>query len=217
MTEETTPKGEQKSYSQADLDAAIAAAVEKETGGLKAKVDELLGEKKTAAAKAKEAEEAAQAAKDEAARKAGDIEALEKSWADKLAAANGAKDETISAQQKAIEALTIGAKAAEIAAELAVQGSASVLERIVKDRLSVEMTDNGPLVRVMDAAGKPSALSLDDLKAELSADAALGPIISGSKASGGGAAGANGGAGKLNGNAGLIAAKVPGFASLPKS
>jgi len=200
MTEETT-------FTKEQLDAAIAEATKEANGrvdAMDAKINELLGEKKAAAAKAKEAEDAAAAATEEAARKKGDIEALEKSWADKLANATSDKDATISAQQKAIESLTIGAKASAIASELAVQGSATVLERIVKERLSVEMTDDGPLVRVVDASGKPSAASIEDLKAELQADAALKPLLVGSKASGGGAAGANGSGGgaKASGNIG---------------
>lgn len=175
-----------------------AAQVEKSTSGLKAKVDELLGEKKTAAAKAKEAEAAAQAAKDEAARNSGDVEALEASWQAKLNAAIAEKDGAIGALQGSVEKLTVGQQATAIAAEMAVQGSASVLERIVRDRLTVEMTENGPLVRVLDAAGKPSASSIDELKKELAGDEALKPILVGSKASGGGAASANGGAGAGN-------------------
>lgn len=163
--------------------------------GLKAKNDELLGEKKAAAAKAKEAEEAAARIAEEAAKKTGDLEALEKSWGGKLTKAEEGYKATIAAQQKAIEGLTIGAAAKDIAAEMAVQGSASLLERVVRDRLSVEMGEDGPKIRVMDANGKPSALSLDDLKNELRGDPALKPIITASKANGGGAAGANGGAG----------------------
>ena len=214
----------EETFSKEQLDAAIAQALEannakrdEEEKGLKSKVEELISERKADQAKAKEAEEAAARAAEEAAKKSGDVEALEKSWGEKLTKAVEDKDTQIADLLKTVDGLTIGAKATEIAAELAVQGSASVLERIVRDRLSVEMTENGPLVRVKDAQGQPSAASLEDLKAELANDEALKPLIVGSKASGGGAAGANGGAGKPNGLAGAITAKVPGFSSLPKS
>lgn len=209
--------GEQENTAKTFTEDQVQEMIEKATGGLKAKVDELLGEKKQASAKAKEAEEAAAKAAEEAARKQGDTEALDKSWAKKLADAEAAHKAQIEALQGNLQGLTVGAAAKDIAAEMAVQGSASVLERIVRDRLSYEMTDEGAKVRVLDASGKPSAATLDDLKAELANDAALKPLISGTKASGGGAAGAGGGAARPNGLAGAISAKVPGFSSLPQS
>ncbi|MEO1108270.1 MAG: hypothetical protein AAFX90_10140 [Pseudomonadota bacterium] len=211
-------------FTKEQLDTAIKEALEANNAkrdeaekGLKSKVEELITERKADQAKAKEAEEVAAKAAEEAAKKAGDIEALEKSWGEKLNKAVGDKDAKIAGLEKTVDTLTVGAKATEIAAELAVQGSASVLERIVRDRLSVEMTETGPLIRVKDAQGQPSALSIDELKSELSNDEALKPLIVGSKASGGGAAGAGGGAGKSNGLAGAISAAVPGFSNLPKT
>ncbi|WP_299945339.1 hypothetical protein [uncultured Ruegeria sp.] len=200
-----------------DVAKYSAAQVDEATKGLKGKVDELLGESKAAKAKAKEEAEAKAKAEEEAAKKSGDVEALEKSWGEKLTKAVEGKDAENAELRKTVDNLTVGAAAKDVAAELAVQGSASVLERIVRDRLSVEMTDNGPLIRVNDSQGQPSAANLEDLKTELSNDEALKPLIAASKASGGGAPNANGGAGKSNGLAGDIAAKVPGFSSLPKS
>jgi len=51
--------------------------------GLKAKVEELLGEKKAAEKARREAEEKARAEAEEAARKSGNVEELEKSWSEK--------------------------------------------------------------------------------------------------------------------------------------
>lgn len=195
MAEQETAQAEQKEQPTTFTQEQVNEMIEKATGGLKSKVDELLGEKKSAAQKARDAEAEAQRIAEEAARKAGDTEALEKSWQAKLAKVEEASSGKLSAYEKTIQNLTVGREAATLAGELAVQGSASVLERIVRDRLSVEMTDEGPKVRVLDASGKPSAASIADLKAELAADAGLAPLIAGSKASGGGAAGANGGAG----------------------
>ena len=56
-----------------------------DTSGLKAKVDELLAEKKAEKKRREEAEEAARQAAEESARKNGDVEALESSWKQKLA------------------------------------------------------------------------------------------------------------------------------------
>jgi hypothetical protein len=46
---------------------------------------------------------------------------------------------------------------------------------------------------VKDSEGKPSALTVDELKKEIMADAAFAPLIVGSKATGGGASGGKGG------------------------
>jgi len=68
--------------SQEDLDSfvktAVSDAIETKTSGLKAKVEELLNEKKTEAGKRKEAEEAAKSKDLEAAKAAGKIEEVEK-------------------------------------------------------------------------------------------------------------------------------------------
>ena len=195
MTEETkTPEGEQNGAPKTFTEEQVRELLEKETSGLKSKLDELLSEAKTAKQKAKEEAKAREEAAAEAARKAGDVEALEKSWQEKLAKTAAEKDEQLQSLQKTVETLTVGAAAKDLAAELAVQGSAPVLERIVRDRLTVEMTEEGPKVRVTDASGKPSAATLEDLKQELTNDPALKPLIVGSKATGGGAAGAGGGA-----------------------
>lgn len=57
---------------------------QEDVSGLKAKVDELLGEKKAAEKKAREAEDAARLEREEAARKSGNVEELERSWTEKF-------------------------------------------------------------------------------------------------------------------------------------
>lgn len=178
-----------------DVSKYTAAQVEKETGGLKAKVEELLGESKAAKAKAKEEAEAAAKAAEEAAKKSGDVAALEKSWQEKfdkaLADANGKVDGLSALVSK----LTAGNAAKTIAAEMAVKGSEKVLEALIAPRIAAEFAGDDVKLVVRGADGKPSALTLDDLKKEISGDAALKPILAGTNGSGGGAAGAGGGGG----------------------
>lgn len=168
-----------------------------DTSGLKAKVDELLAEKKAEAEKRKQAEEAARKAADEAARKNGDVEALEKSWQEKLSK----REQELLAESAGLAAqvreLTVGRTANEIAAELAVSGSAKALLPHIQQRLSMDIRDGRPAVVVLDANGKPSAATLDELKAEFASDPAFAPLIVGSKASGSGAAGAKPGGGAV--------------------
>lgn len=164
-----------------------------DTTGLRNKVEELLREKKDEKARREQAEEAARIAAEEAARKNGDTEALDRSWNEKYSKALGEKDQTLTALQAQVHALTVGATAARLAGELAVQGSSAVLQRLIEPRLSMDMRDGKPVVVVLDNEGRPTALTPDELKNEIISDAALAPLVAGSKATGGGAVGSKGG------------------------
>ena len=161
--------------------------------GLRKKVDELLAEKKAEQQKRKEAEEQARKEAEENARKNGNIEALEKSWAEKFTA----RETELLNEKKALEAqvykLTVGSKATELAAKLAVPGSDSVLLPHISNRLQVETVDGEIKIRVLDLQGKPSALSIEDLEKEFRANEAFKPLIRASNASGSGASGGQGG------------------------
>ena len=174
--------------------------------GLKAKVQELLDEKKAEADKRKAAEEQARLEREEALRKSGNVEELEKSWSEKYnrreAELTGTLESERATLQGQIRDLTVGRTATEIATALAVPGSAKALLPHIERRLSVEQRDGKPTVVVLDAAGKLSAATLDELKAEFTNDPAFGPLIAGSKASGGGAGGAGKGGGAAKGNIG---------------
>jgi len=179
MADEITK--EQFDKLQSDLTASIEASkgFQESITKLEENNKALLGEKATA-------KKAAQTAEEEAARKSGDIDALEQSWKDKLTAETGSRDEKLSSYQKTISDMTAGSAARDMAAELALPGSAAVLLPHIKSRLSVDMDGDSPLVRVLDKDGKPSAMSIDDLKKEIEADKAFAPLLLGSKASGSG-------------------------------
>ncbi len=164
-----------------------------DTTGLKAQRDALLNEKKEAQRKAKEAEEAAKAAAEEAARKNGDVAALEKSWQEKLAATESNYKNLNESLTKQIHGLTVGQTATKLAAELAISGSADVLLPHIQSRLTVEIKDGAPSVRVLDLLGKPTAMTVDELKQEFISNKAFAPLIAASKATGGGASGSGGG------------------------
>ncbi|MBP3996758.1 hypothetical protein [Pseudomonas koreensis] len=199
---------------------------QEDVSGLKAKVDELLGEKKAAEKKAREAEEAARLEREEAARKSGNVEELERSWSEKYnrreAELNGMLEQERGTLSGQIRDLTVGRTASDIASALALQGSAKALLPHIERRLSVEQRDGKPVVVVLDAQGKLSAATLDELKAEIANDAAFAPLIAGSKASGGGAGGAGGGGGAPKGKIGgtkeeRTAAIASRFPDLPQS
>ena len=197
---------------------------QEDVSGLKAKVDELLGEKKLAEKKAREAEEAARLEREEAARKSGNVEELEKSWSEKYnrreAELNGTLEQERTTLSTQIRDLTVGRTATDIASALAIPGSAKALLPHIERRLSVEQRDGKPVVVVLDQQGKLSAATLDELKAEFANDTAFAPLIAGSKASGGGANGAGGGGGAPKGNIGgtkaeRTAAIASRFSDLP--
>lgn len=188
--------------------------------GLKAKVDELLGEKKAAEKARKDAEDQARLEREEAARKSGNVEELERSWNEKYnrlqSELTGQLEQERGTLSTQIRDLTVGRTATDIASALAIPGSAKALLPHIERRLSVEQRDGKPVVVVLDQAGKLSAATLDELKAEFANDTAFAPLIAGSKASGGGAPGGNGG-GAAKGNIGgtkaertaAIASKYP--------
>ncbi len=163
--------------------------------GLRKKVDELLAEKKAEQQKRKEAEDLACKEAEESARKKGDIDALEKSWKEKLTK----REAELLNEKQSLEAqvykLTVGSKATELAAKLAVPGSDTVLLPHIINRLQVETVDGEIKTRVLDLQGKPSALSIEDLEKEFRANEAFKPLIRASGASGSGANGANPGGG----------------------
>jgi len=168
------------------IDPAQFAALQESVAKLESKNQELIREKSEAK---KSAEKAAQ----DAAKKSGDVEALEKSWQEKLASEVSSRDKQISDYQSMVKGLTVGSEASRIAAELALPGSADVLLPHISGRMTVEVKDGVASIRVLDKNGKPSALSVDDLKNEITANAAFAPLLVGSKASGSGPIGGKGG------------------------
>lgn len=146
-------------------------------------------EHETAAEKARrEAEEA----RLEAAKKSGDTEALEKSWQQKLSTREAELTAELERYKGTVTSLTSGQTATKLASELSVQGSADVLMPHIERRLKTEYRENGPVTVVLDKDGKPSAMSVDDLKKEFAENPAFAPLIVGSKASGAGPHGGKG-------------------------
>lgn len=159
-----------------------------DTAGLERKVEELLTERKRDQEKREAAEKKAKEAEIEAAKKAGDVEALEKSWEEKLTRVENEYRAKLEEAQGAITGLTSGQEATRIAAELAavINGvsMSTHLERILERRLKTEIRDGRPTTVVLDKDGKPSAMTVEELKVEVKSDPSNAPLISGSKADG---------------------------------
>lgn len=133
-----------------------------------------------------EAKKAADKAAMEAAKKSGDIDAVEKSWNEKYSTLENEKTQASQRYERMIQSMTVGATASRLAAELAIPGSADVLLPHISARLTVEIKDDKPVVRVLDKNGNLSAMTIKELQAEFMTNPMFAPIISGTKASGSG-------------------------------
>ncbi len=118
------------------------------------------------------------------AKKRGDIETLEKSWKEKNETQKTEFEGKLSAKDKYIKDSMLDSAAKDIAT---IAKSPALIMPHIKSRLDVDLTGEVPVVRVLDKAGKPSSLTLDELKKEFVANKEFSDIIVASKASGGAA------------------------------
>ena len=160
-----------------------------------AKIDDLLTEKKKAKTEAEEAKAAADKATHDAAQKGGDIDALNASWQKKYDDLGAEHETLLTSRDGTINKLTSGSAATTIASELALKGSSDVLLPHISKRLKTDIVDGVAKTVVLDADGKPSAQTLDELKTEFQNNAAFAPLIVGSSAGGSGTGGENNGGG----------------------
>lgn len=158
-----------------------------DVSGLQKKVDELLSEKKSEQEKRRQAEEAAKKAAEDQARKTGDIESLEKSWAEKLKARETELLTQLQEKDTNLHTLLVDNVAQTLATRLAGDAAPLIMPHI-KSRLSVEEGKT----RVVDSAGHPSAFTIDDLEKEFRSNQLFAPVIIGSKATGTGGEGGKG-------------------------
>lgn len=122
----------------------------------------------------------------EAAKKSGDVETLEKSWQEKLNSEVTAREQKLKDYETMLSVMTVGSEATRLAAEVFGDHSEIMMPHI-KSRLSYEIVDGHPKVRVLDSEGRPTAASVDDLKNEFKNSDKFAPFVVGSRASGAGA------------------------------
>lgn len=188
----------QKEYAANDDGFQLKVDGLEDTGALKRAKDHEKEARKAAETKAREYEESMKALqsqleelKDGDSRKKGDIEAIEKSYQKKIAEMEAkAKDESTRLTE-ALKKNTVDAAARSLASELSGENADIILPHI-RNRLGFELTDGNPQVRVLGDDGSPTADTLDDLKNFYFTNQKFAPIVIGSKASGGGAAGDKG-------------------------
>lgn len=133
----------------------------------------------------RKAKEAADVAAQEAAKKSGDIEALEKSWADKLSSKELELGDKMKRYENLISDLTVGSEATKLAAELFGENAELAMPHVL-NRLTYEITDTGAKIRVKGPDGSPTAATIDELKKEITNDPRFSAILVGTRASGSG-------------------------------
>ncbi len=150
--------------------------------GLKAKVQELLDEKKAESEKARTAAEEARQAKEEKAKKEGDFQALSESYEQKI------KDLETQLQERdqAFAQKEIQRQSMLIAAELSEGANQEILSTFIEKRLRLE----GDEIKVTDEKGNLTISTVDQLKQEFRSNPKFGALVVASHASGGGAGGA---------------------------
>lgn len=171
-----------------DLEEDDAAELRRAKDHEKTKRQEAEAARDEANRKLQEITDAKKKADEEAARASGDVTALEKSWKEKRDADVAAETAKRERAEAALKKQLVDNVAQRIANEIST--APSLLVEIIKKRLAVEIPsdpDSEPLTRVLDVSGKPSALSVNDLKQEFIDNTEFAAIMKGSSASGGGA------------------------------
>lgn len=135
---------------------------------MQANMQRLLDEAKQAKKAKTDAEARAAAEAEEAARKNGNVEALEKSWGEKLAQSEAAHKAELAKYHGQVSKLMVTNEAQALASKLFGK-NAALLQHHVVGRLALEQGENGEFkTRVLDKDGKASAMSLADLEKEFS-------------------------------------------------
>ena len=149
-------------------DGVDVAALQAELAALKGHHEKLLGETKAAKAKAKEEAEAARVAAEEAARKSGDVSALDKSWQEKYAKLESEASAKVAAANAQLQSVLVDSVAQKAAMDIAVDAEcAELLADKLRGSLGLAEVDGKMQTVVIDADGKRSALTVDELKKQL--------------------------------------------------
>lgn len=158
--------------------AADAAEVER----LKQHAEKLIGEKRQRDEAAKQAQAERERIEQEALKKNGDFEALEKSYQERDAVRQAELDRLYQERDTS----SISRESQRIASQLSDTPRAqNLLQRFIKDRLKVVDGE----VKVVDKDGKPSASKVDDLVNEFKNCGDYDDLLTGTRGSGTGGGG----------------------------
>lgn len=144
---------------------------------MQAKLDTLLNEAKAAKEAKKKADEESAAAAEKAARTAGDLETIDKSWQSKLDKLTETHNAQLDRYKSQVNNLMINDVAKSIASEAFGKNANLMLPHVLK-RLQLEEAEGGEFkTRILDAAGKPSAFTSAELVSEFKANPDYAPVV----------------------------------------
>lgn len=174
-----------KLYTEKDGDYTIALedSGDDDTAALRRAFEREKQEKKELKATLKELTDKLEEKDGIDAKKRGDIETLEKAWKEKADKIQKDYEARLSQKDAYISSTILDSAARSVVSDITT--SPTILMPHVKSRLSVDLSGDEPTVRVLDAKGAVSAMSVDDLKKEFVANKDFSSIITASKASGG--------------------------------
>lgn len=124
------------------------------------------------------------------AEKDGNFDALEQSYKDKILKQSTDFEEKQSGLMGIISDMTAKTAAQKMAGEIFGK-DAEIMMPHISPRITTEIIDGKPVLKTLDAQGRPSANNLDELKSEIYNNPSFSRQVVGSNASGGGANGAN--------------------------
>lgn len=167
-------------YKQVGDDYVIQIEGMPDFAGMERKNAELLDEMKQSKAKTAERERAEKTARDELARKNGDVEALENSYKQQIAEITAGFDAERGRLNGSLSKLLVRNVARDLANELGGNAdNAALWMPHILPRLSVELVGEDHVTRVLDANGKPSALDVAGLGKELGGNKMFAAILKG--------------------------------------
>lgn len=150
----------------------------------RAKKNEVDSHKETKAA-LKKLQDQLEEIQNEGSRKKGDVEALENSWKKKFGDRETELTKEIEKLSGIVNNSLRDSALTTLASKLVKPESHRLFKKSIEERLITEIKDGVPTLRILDPAGKPSALTIEDLEKEIVANKEYAPIIITSRASGG--------------------------------
>lgn len=189
--EEEKPAGGDapKTFTAEEVQAAIAAAVEAEVAGLKAKTDELLAEKKAGDKRRQEAEEARKLAEQKAMKEEGRFDEFEKTIRGQYDPLIAERDARLSAMQNRILSSEQKAVIGSLVGDFIDPSAADVLGLLVR----TEFEGDEVVTKFAGADGKVITTDPAQFKKYLREHKAFSHLLKADAASGGGAGGSKGG------------------------
>ena len=179
---EKLPEALKAEYIEKDGNYVLDIEGDEDTGALKRAKDREAQKRREAEKALKTAQQELDDLQDNDAKKRGDIETLEKSWKEKDEKKDKEHQEKLTTKDNFIRRSLVDAKALEIATTIS--KSPKVLLPHIKARLTADLEADTPITKILDADGKPSAMTVKELSEEFVANKDFASIIIGSKASG---------------------------------